>query len=700
MQSTRFVRPVLALFVLVAFVLCAARPATAQDRFAEFQAKLAELVKLDDKEGLAKLVKSYQEEAERHVAELCWRNRPIPSDAKKQIAALDPAWQTVFAKSNFVNKMFGYYSQLGTNSWKQWAPAKEKLDSVLQRFDENLKGARDPAVWDDIGSASEAVAADFDAVNDHYFAAQAWLTAAICFDENYRDKSKGAIDYARAQRAYDEARRHYLYVEFNGARFDQVRTRLAQLTEKAAPERPKAGEAGKGSEPEKGGGEPEKGGDAGGKGQDGAPGLPAGAVAVPLTFEMVEKLETFVRPHFHTDDVYQMWRPIQFRENGNVQSLDLVAPSPKFRRVTSSQFEVDQDGDGTYDKQVAITGNRQPLTMVLGSGETQRPWGFLFTIGLEKDIYQGLQVHLGPQDAGLSVYMAGGASMVGKFGELALRVIDDDMNGVYGNWPQTWGHIGLTSNAFQPEMDCVVIGAEKRARPWSEYQQIAGKWYQFTNEKYGTVLHVTPAEVETGTIKLDFKGPNWPSWLVLRGSGRFENTFIDVAADGKKGVAVPVGQWSLYYGDIRKGAKQQTTKCLILPPVDPKTWTVDGGKELVLRLGEPFRFDFKFENLGDSVKILGQTVAVVGKEGERYERLWNCVVSPECEWRKAGTKKGGKPEKMLHMLDPLDPNIWTAVWKPLDLVMSMKEQVEKVEVHMFEKKHKFFGAIESPWLGE
>ena len=36
------------------------------------------------------------------------------------------------------------------------------------------------------------------------------------------------------------------------------------------------------------------------------------------------------------------------------------------------------------------------------------------------------------------------------FGDVALRVIDDDMNAVYGNWPQAWGHIGLTANAFQP----------------------------------------------------------------------------------------------------------------------------------------------------------------------------------------------------------------------------------------------------------
>lgn len=711
MKPTRFVRPFVCLLALSACLAAAAPRAAVQDRYEEFRTKLVELMKLDDKEGLAKLVKSYQEEAERHVAEICWRTRPIPSESKKQIAALDVAWQTTFSKSNFVNRMYGYYSQLGERSWKDWAPAKAKHDEALKAFDENLKGARDAAVWDDIGARSESIAKDFEGVGDHYYAAQAWTTAAICFDENYRDKAAGSIDYARAAKAYEEARRNYLYVEFNAARFDQIKTRGAELASKSAPpeQKPKpGGEAGKGGgEPPKGGeaggGEQGGGGDAGEPGQPGEPGAdgaPAGAVTVPLTFEMVEKLEAYQRPHYHTDDVYQIWRPIQFRGNGDVQSLDLISPSPKFKRVTAAQFEVDQDGDGKFDKQVSITGNRQPLTLTIGTDDKQREWGFLFTIGLEKDIYQGLQVHLGPADKSLGVYTAGAASMVGKLGEVQLRVIDDDLNAVYGNWPQTWGHIGLTANAYQPEMDCLVVGTEKRARPWSEYQHLQGKWYQFANEKFGTLLHVAPAEVETGTLKLDFKGPVWPTWLILRGAGRYENTFIDVAADGKRGVALPAGEWSIYYGELRKGAKQQTMKCLILPPVEPKSWTVAAGKELVLKLGEPFRFDFAFENLGDSVKVLGQSVAVLGKEGERYERLWNCVPQPECEWRKAGTKKGGKPEKMGHMLDPLDPNVWVAVWKPLDTLLPMKEQVDKVEVHLFEKKHKFLGAIDSPWKGE
>ncbi|MBI5434461.1 MAG: hypothetical protein HZA52_16625 [Planctomycetes bacterium] len=706
MKPTRFVRPFVLFLACITFVFVAAR-AESQSELDEFRAKLVELIKVDDKEAIAKLVKSNQDEAEQHVAMLCWGTRPLSGDQKKQIAALDVAWQTTFAKSNFVNKMYGFYSQLGTNSWKEWAPAKAKLDEALALFDENLKGTRDPAVWDDLASRGEALAKDFDSVGDHYYSARAWSLAALVLDDIYRDKAKGGIDYSRAAKAYDEARRHYLYVEFNGPRYDQVKARAAALAPKESDPKPKAGggDAGKGGE----GGEAGKGGEGGEAGDGGGQGGGEAAapvvvgVSIPMTFQMVEKLDAFERPHFMFDDIYQLWRPIQFGENGSVQTLkdiSTVTPSPKFRRVTGAQYEIDAELDGNFEQPVSITGNRQPVTFTVGTGDTARPWGFLFTIGLEKDIYQGLQVHLGPADKQLSIYTCAAASVVGKFGETQLRVLDDNFNAVYGDGPQLWPYWGMSDGATQPEMDSIVVGAEKRARPWSEYVNLGGKWHQLAIEKFGTVLKVAPAEVTTGTVKLDFKGPVWPSWLVLKGSGTYENSYIDIAAEGKKGVAVPAGEWSLFFGELRKGSKQQTMKCLILPPATPMSWTVVAGKEAVVKLGEPFRFDFKFDNLGESVNVIGPSVGVLGKEGERYERLWNCVVTPECEWRKAGAKKGSKPEKMLHVIDPLAKDVFTLLWKPLDLAMATKEKVDKVEVHLFEKKNKFLGAIDSPWKGE
>ncbi|MCE9595090.1 MAG: hypothetical protein K8S98_12970 [Planctomycetes bacterium] len=703
MQSKRFVRSLVVQAALLALFFVAAPRADAQSKLEEFRAKVAEL-KVGDADGLAKLVKTYPAEAEQHAVELCYGFRALTPEQKKQIGALDAAWQANYAKANFVNKLFGYYSQLGERTWKDWRLAKTGLDDAQKAFDANLNGPRDHGTWNDLGERCEALGKSFDELGDHYHAARAYGLAANALDDLHRDKTKSDADLVRAAKDYEEARRHYLYVEFTGAGFEQVKTRLAQLGPKAADDsKPKGGAPAGGDKapPPKAGGDGggEKGGGDKGGGQEPAA-APASATTIAMTFQAVEKLDAYERPHFHVDDIYQLWRPLGFGKNGSEVGLDMVVPSPKFRRVTAATFEIDQDLDGKFEKQVSITGNRQIVPLTVGTGETKREWAFLFTIGIEKDTYQGLQVHLGPVDASLRLYTAGAASMVGKFGDLDLRVIDDDQNAVYGNWPQTWGYGGLTAGTFQPEMDCLVVGAEKRARPWSEFQNLAGKWHKFTNAKYGTELTVTPADVVTGTVKLDFKGPVWPTWLVLKGAGRYENTYLDLAADGKKGVAVPVGEWTLYYGELRKGSKQQTMKCLILPRSEPRTWGVDGGKETVIKLGEPFQFDFHFENLGDNVKVTGESVAILGKDGERYERMWNCVSAPEVEWRKAGVKKGSKAEKMEHLQDPNSQHVFEWSWKPLDLLIPTKEKVEKIEVHLFEKKHKFLGAIDSPWKGE
>jgi hypothetical protein len=302
-------------------------------------------------------------------------------------------------------------------------------------------------------------------------------------------------------------------------------------------------------------------------------------------------------------------------------------------------------------------------------------------------------------DEKMIVYLLGAASVTGVVNGTPMRVIDDSMDGIYGTVPQTWGFPGLTPGVYQPDMDSVVIGASKRAKPWSKLQQIGGAWYALDVTPDGKQLTATPATIETGVLKLDYKGPA-PTYLVVKGTTPQNDRFYDLVDGGSKGVTVPAGTYTLFYGETRKGKKRQIQKLAIVPPAkDPPSWTVNAGETVTVSLGGPFGFDFKHTFEAEKLTIDGTTVAVVGAHGERYERAWNCVARPEVMWRKKGTKKGSKPEKMERVPDTamLEKLGFAATWFPMKLEIELKGVEGPIEVQLVDKKHDIFGKVESTW---
>ncbi|MDP6520206.1 MAG: hypothetical protein QF411_09945, partial [Planctomycetota bacterium] len=220
------------------------------------------------------------------------------------------------------------------------------------------------------------------------------------------------------------------------------------------------------------------------------------------------------------------------------------------------------------------------------------------------------------------------------------------------------------------------------------------KWYKLTTVNGGTGLEVSEALVKTGSLKLSFKGPK-PNWVVLKGSASLENSYFDISKGGSKGVEVPAGNYSLYFGEVRKGKKQQTMKALILPGAKTPTWDVSEGETTTVKLGGPFDLDFDIDVEDESIQVMGRTVVVTGVGHERYERPWNCVSKAEAAYRKAGAKRGSKGEKM-SLLSVIDKE-WEDAWFPLSTTIEKKAVETDVEVQIVIKKHKLFGKIESSW---
>lgn len=607
--------------------------------------------------------------------------RPDDADSAAFLTALSAAWKGAM-KSAFADKEKAFFTALEGKNKTDRVDLRKRFDKGVSDFEANAE-KKDSMTYANLVDEFELFANAFDQIGDAYFSSEAWIYYAACYDEPQRGAS---AEPKRAALGLEKAIAARAKIELNDQRNDEITKRLALLAkgaEKAAP--------------------------ASGKDEPGAAPTDAGApITVPLAFEVVPTFDMFVRPLYTADDAYVLWPSIRLAKNastGTFENNTRPPGGPVFSRIGAADVRADVDGDGKWDGaldvKVPLTGNITPVRVQLGKGPDARPWAFLAVPGTQAESFQGVQMNLAPTGDRMTIYTLSAASVIGTLEGTEIRIIDDSMDGVYGTLQTSQNAFqfdGISKNNYQPELDCIVIGTSKRARPWSEFQEIAGKWYKLEQSTSGKELKATPVKLETGVVKLDYKGPTPPAWVILRGSSETKDSFFDLVEGGTKGVTVPAGRYTLFYGEVRKGKKRQAQKALILPSKTAASIDVTKGATTIVTLGAPFTLEYKSSNIDGKISIDGKSVVVVGSAGERYERPWQCVVHSEAAWRKKGTKQPSKYERMGLIRDPevVNKTGWAALWFPLDLDLDIKGQGE-VEVQIVDRKHPLFGAVESEW---
>lgn len=659
------------------------------ERLEEFRSKFGAAAKVNSRDEMARLVRSYVQEAVHEVIQICMAiEQQTSEDLERRIDELRKAWRQAF-DSSFVGNVYEYYSLQTTQMKRERGKMQTSFDRQVKAIVDNMAGPNDGPTYELLGGEFRGLGEAFESVGDLFHASSSWYNYALCFDELHRPRG---ADLGKAVEGY--------------RRFVELRDQL-DLTDdgfyRDATGRLKAlADIGYGDDPVVQPLDPaDPGGDPGGADPASAPAAAAAAapVTVALVFEALEDVEGIARPNFEADEFYPIWPSIWLGEVGSAGRFNSMDPSPSLLRSGSARIDLDYDNDAQADGRVPIKGDVVVTQIELRDG-TPRPWAFFSRPGVRDEYYQDIQVNLEPAEQGFNLYVLNAASMVGEINGTAVRILDDNMDGVYGSYPLSWDYIGLGDGAFQPEMDAIVVGGDKRARPWSEYQKIGDQWYQLEAVEQGTQLKATPVQLKTGRLVLDYAG-GAPTWLVVKGSDRFANCYFDLA-DAKKGVEVPVGRYELFAGELRKGKRKQAVKAVILPGQGGTSWTVKVDGETVVELGEPYAFDFDFTVDGALLAVAGESVRVVGAGGERYERLWGCRPRPEVSWREAGDKRGSKPEEMEVMLDvdQLTEHGFEQAWYPFTLEVDLGQEPEGgVEVQLTEKKNKLFGKVESPWKG-
>lgn len=660
----------------------AGKPPPPKDRAEEFRSKFRLASDVNAKEEVAKLLRAYTEEAITYVSDLCEiLTEGGGEQIEKDLAMLRGAWKIAF-KSAFVEHMYNFYSLLDPRNVKELEKLTRQWDGAWRTWDGN-KVKKDPGLYEQLVLEFEGLGKAYAELGNQLQAARSFALAAKCSDTEDRgsaaDLNRAADNYGAASRAIDA-------FEMKDTWSLSVKQRFEALTKEG---RGTAGGTVPGSAPSAPTTQPVRG---------------AAPIFVAMQFEAVPNLETYARPSYFLDDVHILWPQVYMKEKGTSGAFQaLESKQVKMLRTGASAVSLDIDGDGKGDMPVPSSGNKALLQFQFGAGVEKRDWAVVTEVGTDKESYQGLQVNYGANDQQFQIYVMNAASMVGTLGGVPVRVFDDNMDGIYGSPPKQWQYPGLVDGSTQSDIDSMLVGTEKHARPWSEYGEIGGTWYQFEPQKAATELKAQPTTIETGKLKLECKG-EMPDYVIVQGEGTFEKTYIDLLQNGGAEVSVPVGKYHLFFGLIRKGKKQQVMKALILPGRRSPAWIAEAGKTTVVPMGAPYGFDFSQTLKDGMLTVKGSSITLIGVSFERYERLWNCVSKPELAWRKPGTKRGSKPEKFAHIADlnerdeqgkSHDPG---ETFHPLDLTVETKlKDAEGVEVQLIEKKNKLFGAIESAW---
>lgn len=677
-------RPLLSVLLIPFFGLCTgfgpARAANAvgpvpllQDK-ESFRDRLKQAMRIGDTKEIEKLIKADQIEAIDEIRLLCDAISIRTNDEyEEMIAALSKAWKAVY-RSDFVNNVYEFYSLMRPDIKRERLKIQTKFNADVSNY-LRAEGAKDSNALGQIGMNFFGYAQAFEQLGDLYNASQGYMYYALCFDERLRGKD---ADLNRACEGYRRAVENRKAVDLEDTFYNDSKTRFEAL-EFAGYGDPSKGPAARAAE--------KKATEA------------THSFVVSTTFEVFPEVMKVQRPNYTLDEIYQMWPSVNLKGVGSratFASFLAGVASPTVLREGAAKISVDTDGDDKGDVEVPMAGRFAPVQVVVGDGQ---PWAFIAITGQQSDTYQGFRYNTEPADDYLSLYVAPAGSVVGMVGETPFRVLDDNMDGVYGSGPIEWGFVGLRDGSLQPDLDSILIGSEKMARPWSEHQQVGDTWYRFERGEDSGSFSVTPTEVKTGFMKLTFKGGK-PDWLVVQGNTN-ENDFF-LLEPGKK-VELPEGQYKLYSGQLSKGKGAQTAKALILPGERELHWDVYAGETVDVELGSPFSFDFSFRQDDTSFTVEGASVVVTGKAGETYQRLWNCVAQPEVSTRRVGSKKGKdagnmRPAQSQEELTD-SGNDFSVAWRPFDFTEE-KRSDDPIEVQLFSKKNKLFGKIESDWKAE
>jgi len=185
-----------------------------------------------------------------------------------------------------------------------------------------------------------------------------------------------------------------------------------------------------------------------------------------------------------------------------------------------SKFYFDIDGNAQTRTEAKIL--NKPIKVVLEGtekGADKKPYRYQFYIQAPGEQESQFGIEMNNSTGSLekvSLRSRTGCSTKGKVLKDNFTLIDDNCSGIFGD-TTSYGKDYITHSENQHwRPDAVLIGREKKARPFSHYMKFGDKFYYVSSDVYGQKITTIETEVVTGTVSLDWTGKTAPLYLVLR----------------------------------------------------------------------------------------------------------------------------------------------------------------------------------------
>jgi len=379
-----------------------------------FVSKFRQAMRIGSRDECARLVRSNEVFAVEFIIEDCESISGGGSDAlEEEINALRQAWKQGF-RTEFVDRVYEYFSLIKPDARTARQKLSVRYRLVWKEFG-STQAAKKTTEYARLGLEFKGLAMGFEDLGDAYMASQAWVNYGIAFDERLNGKK---ADLHRACEGYGKGVAARDLIELRDLFYNQTKERYQALVHGGYSSEEPGGPAGASTEPV----------------------ASSPSVPVATTFEVLETIDEVRRPNYTADSIYGIWDALRLQgKDSKAEFLSLTESSMKVIRVSAAKAVVDLDGDGRGDVDLPLKGKPTPVRVTIGSGADERDWAFLAVIGSDQDSYQGTRFNLAPDDNQMSIFVAPAGCLVGTIGGTAVRILDDNMDGVYGGPPLSGG---------------------------------------------------------------------------------------------------------------------------------------------------------------------------------------------------------------------------------------------------------------------
>lgn len=652
-------------------------PAPQDDARQQFEEAWSAALAARDREEMDRALRRYKEAAITAFLDKAGARAASPvAELNRWVDEFVAAWERTF-RSRFAANYDRYLQRLDPRLLQSRSELLTKVLPQVNAYHLQCVQKPDAADWNRLQRSALDLIRGLEPVGDKYFLAFAWNILANSYNTAYNEHG----DDHKALEAYEKAMELRKQLDLTKDRF------FVEVKRVAADVRARLGipdpETGVVAAPKVA---PEEIQPAEGAEWELIP-LEAGYERKPGSVEHPCDLAVSARPS---------WPMLGIGAPGSSAEVPFVQPKVTLKRVGPTKFVLEAGAGPSQEFRLSPKPVVVPYTRRHDDGSTSEH-ALMLAGGSQQDPFQGITLNLEISDKGGNVFYRTAATREARTPAGRLVLYDLNLDGSFG-WDELkqGGAHGLPEGLFPFRYDAVTLGKARHSTVFSRWIPDAkGKWYELSMDEHQRAgnLKLREAAPRLGTVKVEFggvRGLHLASAVLVSTLRQTKGLRVDLMYRQGKPVQIPIGRYQFEQG-LLAGRKGESA--LIFPPAGAPLYVeVEEGKSTTLALGAPFRLAADARVEGNQLTVVGRSVHVVGKAGERYYRLVGAPLFDVQVFVKGGASG------VLKATTLEDTNReWGRLYYPADAVVPVRTG-STPEWRLRLRKHPWFGDLDSDWL--